>query len=122
MIKVFSIVFQSKTNPEQIGIYTTPDAVTYGQAVDAGLQKLITVRGDLQWTALISNTLDINAEMKVKEIAPMPEVKIDKDEKTKESKNWLLNIIVKHKDKKLLSACYKYLTMNEIALINDKLK
>ena len=111
-MKVFSTAFQSSLDPTRMAMYS----VVANDADDAkkiGWDRLIKEQGNLNWIPIMAVAVDIDSKEKAK-IA-------DITTKLVETKNWLLNLIVKNKDRKLFNSSKKYLTNPEVLFIKSKI-
>lgn len=111
-MKVFSTAFQSSLDPTKMAMYSVlaNNAITASQI---GYDRLIKEQGNLNWIPIMAVAVDVESPETVK-IA-------EKTPKLSETKNWLLNIIAKNKDRKLFNASKKYLTNPEILFIKSKI-
>lgn len=106
MKKIFSICLVAKLQLGRQSLWTGV-AESGEEALKIATEQATLAYGDLAWTALMTNIVELKIE------APQTPI-FDKD------KNWVLSTIIDNKDIGLFSAMEKYLTMPEKMFINDK--
>lgn len=111
-MKVFSTAFQSSLDPTKMAMYSVM-ADNANTASQIGYNRLLKEQGNLNWIPIMAVEVDIDNPEKVKIVEKQPRMV--------ETKNWLLNIIVKNKDRKLFNISKKYLTRQEILFIKSKI-
>lgn len=124
-MKVFSITFQSLTQPDKFGMYLSI-APNLEEAYKEGFRRIIADQGDLMWKPIMQTFIDIHFQPMPNQSPVVPVAPMAKDElKTEslvETKSWIMKTIIDNKDKVLFKSAKKYLEKPEILFITDKIK
>lgn len=130
MDPVFYAVTYMASQPEQNGDRAVTQFMAVGKRgfketiANDGMAVITNKYGFKGWKVKAIGELELSPQLKT-QIAESVLGDISYQEQIdpmKETKNWLLNKIVKNKDKALFKASKKYLNKYEIAFINDKFK
>jgi len=121
MSKVFSIVFNSRLNPEKLVLFNTSSVKNQDEAMTLGTGLTHKIFGDLQWRPVLQSSFD-TPDLASAVQTSVPPIEFPKIYEIELTDSFLLKAIIDNQDKELYLASKKYLQDYHIKYIEDRLK